>query len=57
MLAVEDGLFELVLLDQLLELPLPLDLRLSAQVLPVEPQQVEREVDQAVLIAAAEVGG
>jgi hypothetical protein len=54
-LAIEDGLLEVVLLDQLLEQPRPLDLRFLAQISAVQPEQIEGEVNQSVLIASAEV--
>jgi hypothetical protein len=54
-LAVEDGLLEVVLLDQLLEQPLSLDLRLLAEIPAVQPEQIEGEVDQPILIAFAEI--
>ena len=53
MLAVEDGLLEVVLLDQLLEQPLSLDLRLLAEIPAVQPEQIEGEVDQPPLPRSA----
>lgn len=44
-----------MLLDQLLEQPRPLDLRFLAQISAVQPEQIEGEVNQSVLIASAEV--
>jgi hypothetical protein len=52
-LAVEDGLLEVVLLDQLLEQPLSLDLRLLAEIPAVQPEQIEGEVDQPPLPRSA----
>jgi len=48
-LAVEDGLLEVVLLDQ----PLSLDLRLLAEIPAVQPEQIEGEVDQPPLPRSA----
>lgn len=44
-----------MLLDQILEQPLPLDLRLPAQISAAQPQKIEGEVEQAILIASAEI--
>jgi hypothetical protein len=44
-----------VLLDQILEQHLPLDLRLFSQISAVQPEQIEGEVDQSILIASAVV--
>lgn len=54
-LAVDDGLLELVGLDQLFQQLLTRELGEFAEVLAVEPQQIKSEVNEAVLVAPAEV--
>jgi hypothetical protein len=56
MLAVEDRCFQPVLLDQLLQQLFPSKLSHSAKVLAVEPQEIEGEENEAVLVASTQVG-
>src|SRR3954454_18095968 len=54
-LAVEDGSFEPVLFDQLLQQLLAGKLGVFADVNAVQPQEIEGEENEAVLVASAEV--
>lgn len=55
MLAVHQRGPEVVLVKQLLEQPLPLLLRLCAEI-TIQPEQVERIEEQTVLIASGKIG-
>ncbi|MET4044895.1 hypothetical protein ABIC03_006624 [Bradyrhizobium sp. RT6a] len=54
-LAVEDRCYQFVLFYQLLQQLLAGKLRKSAEVYGVQPQEIEGEVNQPVLVASAEV--
>ena len=54
--AVESRRFKCVGIEQLFQKPFAFALRLLAEVLAVEPQEVESEINQAILVASGEIG-